>query len=209
MTETTQNEFLSTIFAKMLNLSAALNPIADISPLEGKSIGIDITELPSKIAMRVENGEFIACDYATTDVMISGSTTAFIGMIRDADDGLERDDLYITGKLQAAKRFQEFLSSMRLDWDKVMKKLSSGDLFEQFSNNATGIVDIATDILNASKATMQKTVEQGINAFVNNPNSPFVSRPEFEAFSQQLRDVNDRLDALLRRLADDNNNKES
>lgn len=182
---------LSRLFAAVLNVAIKTNPEADIAVLEGRSFAIAIDELPQDIAISVENGKVVAVAEDTVpevDVIISGNFKAVLNMIQDQHEGLEADELYISGKINTAKRFQQFLGSLGIHWQ---------GFFAQFmdEDKAATLADAIEQGLHVAKGGIEQ-VGEGVKNYVLHEKQWLVSQAELEELKRGTVALHRRLDAL-------------
>lgn len=186
---------LSHAFAVLLNLAAKTNPQADTTPLEGRSFAIAIDELPQDIAITVENGQVLAVEeehVADADVIVSGNFKSVLNMIQDQDDGLDSDELYISGKINTARRFQQFLGALGVNWQ---------GFFAQFMDEtkAATLADIVEQSLHVAKGGAERLAER-MKQFVIHDRQWLVSQAEIVALQRDIAQLHQRLDALAAKL---------
>lgn len=181
---------LSNILASLLNLANQHQAI-DLSEIDGKSIGIDIHESPQTIGLKVENGKFHGIDYAEVDVTLSGNLRAFLAMIKSAD-ALESDELMISGKLQAAKRYQQVFSELRFDWEKFL----SGFLPQEIAERGAEHIRVSLDIAKQ----MGDDLLVGFSDYAIDKEW-VVSQAEYAQFQAKLQSTLARVERLLSELA--------
>lgn len=177
---------LSNILASLLNLANHRQSI-DLSDIEGKSIGIDIDESPQTIGLKVENNKFHGIDYAEVDVTLSGNLKAFLAMIKSAD-ALDSDDLMISGKLQAAKRYQKVFSELSFDWEKFLSTFLPKDIAERGAEHIRISLDIAKQ--------MGNDLFVGFSDYATDKEW-VVSKEEYAQFSHKLQATLARIERLI------------
>lgn len=177
---------LANILANLLNLANQRQAI-DLSDIEGKSIGIDISESPQTIGLKVLNNKFYAIDYSEVDVTLSGDLRAFLAMLKDAD-ALESDELMISGKLQAAKRYQKVFAELRFDWEKFLGGFIPPELVEKASEQVRLSLDIAKQ--------MGNDLLVGFSDYASDKEW-VVSEAEYAKFSGKLQTTLNKVEQLI------------
>ncbi len=186
---------LSDIFATLLNLATETNHQVDVSPLEGRSFAISIDELPQDIAIKVENGKVIGLnedEVIGADVTVSGNIKAIINMIQDEETGLDSDELYIAGKISTAKYFQHFLASLSVDWQGFFAKFLPDEL-------ASKTADVVEQGIEFAKGSGEKLAES-LRTYLLDEKKLLVRKSEFQHFTQQIQQLHQQLDLLLKQL---------
>lgn len=182
---------LSTILARLLNLANQKQAI-NLSDVEGKSIGIDITESPQSIALLVRDNQFHTIEFSEVDVTLSGNLRAFLAMIKDAE-ALDSDDLMISGKLQAAKRYQQVFSQLGVDWEKFFTNFIPKDVAER------GVEHLRDGMAFAKQVGDDLFV--GLVDYLSSDKALFVQQTEYQIFADRLQSTLSRVDKLLNDLA--------
>lgn len=184
---------LSKGFATLLNLATKTNQQIDMTPLEGRSFSLAIDELPQDIAIKIENGkveELSAENLA--DVTISGNIKAIINMIQDEADGLDSDELYISGKIGAAKHFQHFLADLSIDWQ---------GFFSQFlpKEIADKTAEAVEQGIHFAKASAEQLAEN-VKHYILSDKKLLVTRSEYLQFKQETEQLTEKIEQLLKQL---------
>lgn len=183
---------LSVIFSKLLALAIRANPTVDISNLEGRSFALNIDEFPQAIGIRFEHNQVSALSneaLSTADVTISGSVKAILAMIKDSEDGLNNEDLYLAGKMSSAKQFQQFLSALSIDWQGFFSQFLPSPLAEKTAEAVQHGLYFAKDSMEA--------LTQQLKCYLIDEKKLFIKRTEFDLLQQQTRQLHQRLDELL------------
>lgn len=193
---------LSNAFATLLNIANKTHPVIDTSVLEGHSFCLAIDELPQDIAIRIDNERVLVLDEAEVpDVTISGSLKAVLYMIANEQDGLENDDLYISGKISTARQFQHFLSGFSLDWQAFFAQFMSDD-------NASKTAEALEQGLHAAKGGVDE-LKAGLKRYLIDEKKLLVARPELDKLAAEITRLHERLDQLLTQVDDQLNNQSS
>lgn len=187
---------LSAVFATLLNLAAANNRYVEVAPLSGRSFVIAINELPQDIAITVENDKFTALaddDITHADVTISGSIKAVVNMIQDAD-GLDNDELYIVGKIAAAKQLQHFLASLSVDWQGFFSRFLPDEI-------AAKVADACEQGLHFARGGAEQLAE-ALKRYIIEDQQLLVRRQEMQQLRNDIAKLQLRLNAAWALLAD-------
>lgn len=182
---------LSTLFAKLLTLAIQSNPNVSTDKLEGRRFAIAIDELPQDIAIQVQNGEVIALaddHVAEADVIISGNIKAILNMIKN-EDGLDSDELYISGKISAAKHFQHFLASLSIDWHGFFGRFLPDE-------HADKAADAVQQALHFAKGGVEQ-LGSNLKRYLIEEKQLLVTRGEFTTLQRDTEQLTTRLDELL------------
>lgn len=186
---------LSIIFAKLLSLAAQSNPSISTEKLEGRSFSIAIDELPQDIGIQVINGKILALhddQIINADVTISGNIKAIIHMIKDEESGLDSDELYINGKISAAKHFQHFLAALSIDWQ---------GFFARFlpESRAGKVADAVEQSLHFAKGGVEQ-LGKSLTRYIIEDKKLVVTRSEFLSLRNDTEQLMQRIEKLLTQL---------
>lgn len=182
---------LSQLFAAVLNMAVKANPDADTTVLEGRSFAIAIDELPQDIAITIENAQIIAVPeeaVSNADVIVSGNIKAILEMIKNQDDGLEDDALYISGKISTAKRFQQFLGTLGMNWQVFLTQFMSED-------KANKLAEAIEQSLHVAKGGAEQLGE-GLKNYIMHDKQWLVRQVELDELSRGIAALHQRIDEL-------------
>lgn len=184
---------LSNAFATLLNIANKAHPTIDTHAIEGRSFCVAIDELPQDIAIRIDNGRVVALeDNEVPDVTISGSLKAILYMITNEQDGLENDDLYISGKISTARQFQQFLAGFSLDWQGFFSQFMSDD-------NATRAASVVEQGIHVAKGGAE-ALKTHLRSYLIDDKKILVTRPEFDEWADGVSVLFSRIDHLLTKI---------
>ncbi|PIE45748.1 MAG: hypothetical protein CSA44_02015 [Gammaproteobacteria bacterium] len=185
----------SNVFAALLNLAAQSNTNIDTATIEGRSFVITIDEFPQDIGIKVKNGKVLALDddeVSLADVTFSGNIKAIINMIKNEETGLDSDELYVTGKISAAKNFQHFLASLAIDWQGFFNQFLPDEMAEK---TATFVEQGIT----VTRGNIEQ-LSQKLKHYLLEEKKIVLTRQEFSTWRQQVDDLHTRLDLLINQL---------
>ena len=152
------NPMTLTIFSRVLNRYIALDPQANIKPLAGSVLCLDLQGTGKRVYFHfTEMDVVVNADYDDKpDVTLIASPVDIAKLFASKENRLLDDNVRIEGKIRVAQDVQALFSSLDIDWEEQLSKLT-GDVF---AHHATRVVTELSGVLKDIAKTMRlNTVE--------------------------------------------------
>lgn len=165
--------------------------------LQGRLLRVDLEGLGIELFLTFEYGSVLVSvnSERAADTVISGSPIALF-MMAAPDEvgewGLADSGVRIQGDANLARDLGNVFSQMDLDWEGPLNAILGDTLgFQLASGLRQGLA--------AAKTAAQSTAGQ-VQDFLRREQGPVVAKPEMREFSRDVRQLNQQLDRLEKRL---------
>jgi len=182
---------------RLLSLDAeAHNKLVDFSD---KIIHIQIEDLKLDYYFLFPGGSLIVQESSlkTVSASIRGKLSAFIGAatLSNSGDAIFTGELHFSGEMNTARRFQEFVQSLQIDWQEPMSKMVGDVMAHNIAQGIKGFGGFVGQLFN--------TVKQDIPEYIQHEIQVTPSQSELNSLFEQVdltRSQADRLIARVQRL---------
>lgn len=186
---------------QLLNQAIRLDPESPrrLAPMHGRVIEMQLVGLGLSLFLIPEpNGMQLLSQFeGTADCTLRGTPLALARMrgSRASADQLFSGSVEITGDNHLAQQFGDFVSSLDIDWEEQLSKLTGDVIAHEIGNTTRQLFGWAGD--------RTQTLEQNLQEYLQEELRLTPSRLELEPFLQdvdRLRDDVERLEARINRI---------
>jgi ubiquinone biosynthesis protein UbiJ len=192
------NPMTLTLFSRALNRYIALDPQANLAPLAGNTLCLDLSGTGKRVYFHFTQNHVLVeadCDTAP-DVTLIASPVDLAKLFASSENRLLDDNVRIEGKVRVAQEVQHLFSSLDIDWEEQLSTLT-GDVFahhaSRFTREFTGILkDVAKTMrLNTVEFLQEEAqilaVPECVTRFCESVDSTAMQTDRLEARIAQLK----------------------
>lgn len=187
-------------------LEAAINAALNLDPqaaeklaaLNGRRVSVQLEGMAQLWLFSIDNARLHLAESAQAaeaDVRLRGNIGGFLQLFRGADNQMQKvssgNKLYIEGDVYAAQQFQRVMAELSPDFDAVLRA--------RLGDKLGGAAAAAVQTLREQGEWAKDKAEAWLQEFVRGETG-FVSQAEFAAQAAEIERLQQRLQALERRL---------
>lgn len=191
------NPITLTVFSTVLNRYVKLDPQSHrhLEPLQKKILFIDLLGTNKTIYFLFsEDGIDVlqSCD-TKPDATIKASPVTLVRVFASKDKKLVDEDLVLEGKVRVAQDVQVLFSSLEVDWEEQLSRLTNDVVAHHVSSLAREITAFLKD---AGKSAQVSTVD-----YLQEDGGVLIPKVRMDRFCEDVDDVAMQTDRLAARIA--------